>query len=83
MTLNEFKAWLEGYKESFDDGQPNKDQFEEIERRLGEVVPNTKEPYIPRNPYNPQKEWGYWFDEWKRRRTTPTLDKHTTDNTLM
>lgn len=34
MTLNEFKAWLEGYEASFADGVPDAKQYAEIKRRL-------------------------------------------------
>lgn len=37
MTLNEFKAWLEGYSASFKDGTPNADQWVEVQRRLYNV----------------------------------------------
>ena len=39
MTLNEFRAWLEGYSASFKGGKPNADQWSEVQRRLADVVP--------------------------------------------
>ncbi|APX70742.1 MULTISPECIES: hypothetical protein [unclassified Brucella] len=37
MTLNEFKAWLEGYSASFEDGAPNADQWAKIAEKLDTV----------------------------------------------
>lgn len=37
MTMNEFKAWLEGYSASFRNGRPNEEQWGEIKRRLDGV----------------------------------------------
>ena len=59
MTLSEFKFWYEGYKESFVDGLPNKEQLSEIERRIEEINPVT-----PFNPvyypvWQPEK-WNDW-----------------------
>lgn len=38
MTLNEFKAWLEGYEESFVEGEPNADQYARIKEKLAKVA---------------------------------------------
>jgi len=63
MTFKEFQAWYEGYRESFADGIPSKKQLKEVERRMGEVVPDVvvhKESY-------PVIDWGrpkpYYLDE--------------------
>lgn len=54
MTLNEFKAWLEGFSESFDSGIPNPTQWEKILAKLDTVQEEKKviqtPPYIPSNP---------------------------------
>lgn len=36
MTLDEFKAWFEGFTENVD-GQPTKKQWERIKARVGEI----------------------------------------------
>lgn len=38
MTLNEFKAWLEGYEESFQEYGPTTEQWAKIKDKLKEVV---------------------------------------------
>lgn len=55
MKLKEFKAWLEGYSNSFV-GSPSYDQWEEIKNRLDKVTEDTVvlpnyPVYTP--PYNP------------------------------
>jgi hypothetical protein len=37
MTLNEFKAWLEGFSEAFTDGVPNADQWAKVQAKLADV----------------------------------------------
>lgn len=37
MTLSEFKAWLDGYSESFSDGRPNADQWKKIQMKLNNL----------------------------------------------
>ncbi|KAB2708321.1 hypothetical protein [Brucella intermedia] len=58
MTLNEFKAWLEGYSASFVDGAPNADQWAKINEKLGSVkmVAEIKPSYAP-NPLPRTNEW--------------------------
>jgi hypothetical protein len=38
MTLNEFKAWLDGFSEAFASGSPNKAQWKKINGRLLSVT---------------------------------------------
>lgn len=38
MTLNEFKAWLEGFEESFEDYGPTVEQYKKIREKLDKVV---------------------------------------------
>jgi hypothetical protein len=37
MTIEEFKAWLEGFSESFPDGAPTKAQWEKIKQKINTV----------------------------------------------
>lgn len=37
MTLNEFKAWLEGYSEGFADGMPTAEQWAKVKAKLETV----------------------------------------------
>lgn len=55
MTLNEFRAWLEGYSAAFTDGTPDAAQWAEIRRRLLLV-----EPFPAPTPLEPP--WRpYWY----------------------
>lgn len=38
MTINEFKYWLEGYEESFQNGRPSDLQWRKIKERLNEAM---------------------------------------------
>lgn len=38
MTINEFKYWLEGYEESFENGRPSDLQWRKIKERLNEAM---------------------------------------------
>ena len=50
MTLNEFKAWLEGYEASFD-GAPDGLQWKKIKEKLETVTPiQAPYPYTPNYP---------------------------------
>lgn len=50
MTLNEFKAWLEGYEASFEDA-PNEEQWNTIKDKLETVTPiQAPYPYTPNYP---------------------------------
>lgn len=37
MTLSEFYAWLEGYKEGWDEAAPNASQWGKVEEKLATV----------------------------------------------
>jgi len=37
MTLNEFKAWLEGFEESFADNRPGAHQWKKIKEKLDSI----------------------------------------------
>ena len=37
MTLQEFKAWLEGFEEAFADGAPTPDQWAKVKSKLAET----------------------------------------------
>lgn len=37
MTVNEFKAWLEGFEESFYIGYPSADQWEKIKEKIDSI----------------------------------------------
>lgn len=39
MTLNEFKAWFDGFSEGMD-GPPGENQWERIKARVGEITGN-------------------------------------------
>jgi hypothetical protein len=55
MTLQEFKAWFEGFTENMS-GAPNKDQWKRIRARVGEIdgVAITEKVFIERYwPYYP------------------------------
>lgn len=65
MTLQEFKAWLEGFSASFENGAPNEAQWALIHKKLGSVVaPVASQPAIPKLP----PIGGPWLDR-------PTLPK--------
>lgn len=58
MTLNEFKAWLEGFSEAMN-GAPNKSQWQMILARLEKVTPDSRtETHIH---YDYWKYRGPWF----------------------
>ncbi|WP_266030394.1 hypothetical protein [Brucella intermedia] len=61
MTLNEFKAWLEGYSEAFTSGAPTAAQWEKIREKLGEVKITAASVPISDRPY-PMKP-NQWFDQ--------------------
>ncbi|KAB2792588.1 hypothetical protein F9K96_05460 [Brucella anthropi] len=61
MTLNEFKAWLEGYSEAFTSGAPTAVQWEKIREKLDEVKVSTASVSISDRPY-PMKPH-QWFDQ--------------------
>ncbi|WP_043062359.1 hypothetical protein [Brucella anthropi] len=61
MTLNEFKAWLEGYSEAFTSGAPTAAQWEKIREKLGEVKVTAPNVSISDRPY-PMKP-NQWFDQ--------------------
>lgn len=44
MTLNEFKAWLEGFEESLNGYAPDRDQWKKIKARIDQI---TAVPAIP------------------------------------
>lgn len=50
MTLNEFRAWLEGFEASFTGGVPNAEQWKAIKGKLAGTtvvggIPNSPVPY--------------------------------------
>jgi len=54
MTLSEFKAWLEGYRHSFEggyDGRPTKEQWDEIKARMEQIA--LIKPVVPTPHYVP------------------------------
>ena len=60
MTLNEFKAWLEGYEHSFRNVTPNAEEWAMIKEKLygvnGVSIPTTNPLYPVGRPgltYNP------------------------------
>ncbi|WPM80966.1 hypothetical protein R5W60_04505 [Brucella pseudintermedia] len=61
MTLNEFKAWLEGYSEAFTSGAPTAAQWEKIREKLGEVKVTAANVSLTDRPY-PVKP-NQWFDQ--------------------
>lgn len=61
MTLNEFKAWLEGYSEAFTSGAPTAAQWEKIREKLAEVKVNAASVSLTDRPY-PMKP-NQWFDQ--------------------
>lgn len=54
MTLNEFKAWLEGFEEAFtgayDQGHPNKEQWAKIKARIASIEDQQTIPMMPVMP---------------------------------
>ena len=61
MTLNEFKAWLEGYSEAFTSGAPTAVQWEKIREKLGEVkivkAEQSIAPLLPRPNSWPEQRY--------------------------
>lgn len=61
MTLNEFKAWLEGYSEAFTSGAPTAAQWEKIREKLGEVkivkAEQSIAPLLPRPNSWPEQRY--------------------------
>lgn len=76
MTLNEFKAWLEGYEASFADGVPNAEQYGKINDKLktvsmiqpatpqpiarGGVILPSVGPYVGQPQLKPMTANDYW-----------------------
>jgi len=50
MTLNEFKAWLEGFEAAFDNGYPSVEQWAAVKAKLGKVTEKTV--VLPTKPLN-------------------------------
>lgn len=61
MTLNEFKAWLEGYSEAFTSGAPTAAQWEKIREKLGEVKIAAASVSLADRPY-PMKQ-NQWYQQ--------------------
>lgn len=63
MTLSEFKAWLEGYRHSFEggyDGRPTKEQWDEIKARMEQIgmpIMVSRPPTPSIMPLTPTKVW--------------------------
>jgi hypothetical protein len=65
MTINEFKAWLEGFEESFTNGSPTPEQWKKIKTKFDKIsivkpIINTKvNDLLPSKiyPYEPYKVW--------------------------
>lgn len=64
MTLNEFKAWLEGFETSFSCGTPNAEQWAAVKEKLAKVAatPTLGDRYPPIEPKSPTvkpfEPWG-------------------------
>ena len=72
MKLNEFRAWLEGFSESFKDNAPSVEQFEKIMTKLGEV----EEIVVPTQRIFPDFDrwkWPYIRQQWEHDRIVPKL----------
>ncbi len=54
MTLNEFKAWFDGYTENIKD-QPNKKQWARIQEKMDELTEEYRSIYTPwyTHPFSP------------------------------
>lgn len=57
MNLSEFKAWLEGYSASFNDGVPTAEQWATVSEKLRNVQPLAFVPYAPRPDDTMTKQW--------------------------
>jgi hypothetical protein len=44
MTLNEFKAWLEGFQSAIGDNPPTAEQWESVKAQFSKVVADAKRP---------------------------------------
>ncbi len=73
MTPQEFKAWFEGFSESFGAKLPTKAQWMRIKERIGEIdgKPITERTFVDR-----------WYPYWHYAATTPTWAHYTTCNTF-
>ena len=56
MTLDEFRAWLRGYQESFGEDGPTAEQWEKVIKELAEVEAVEAAPIITYPPVT-----GPWF----------------------
>lgn len=59
MTLQEFKAWLEGYSAGFMDGVPNAEQWAAVAEKLRNVQPIRLDGPVTPFPitYYPPTRW--------------------------
>lgn len=57
MTINEFRAWLEGFEEGIK-GSPTEAQWDKIKLRLEGV--KSGEPYPLFQPWSPRPWWPTW-----------------------
>lgn len=74
MTLNEFRAWLEGFEASFTGGVPNAEQWKAIKAKIEKTATTTAVPNNrPFSPLTPPR--GMWppFDAGPRY-VAPTAD---------
>lgn len=67
MTMSEFKAWLEGYEESFIEDAPSREQWAKIKSKLDEVKASPPATL-------PQVLWPLREREPERRWSVPTND---------
>lgn len=47
MKVEEFKAWLEGFSESFTNNVPNKEQWDKIKNKINRIDNPTNLTYKP------------------------------------
>lgn len=70
MTLNEFKAWFEGFSEGIDK-VPSEKQFAKIKDKVAEIndTPVTRQYFIERYP-----NWPHVNQPWWQNPVTSTMD---------
>lgn len=72
MTLNEFKAWFEGFSETMD-GAPNEKQWERIKTRVGEINGSAiSYPIFVDRYVRPYRDW--YSPSWVQSQATSRID---------